>query len=43
MASDDSPAPGRSVPRGRASRFGQFGRLAVTVAGGMIAEGVLNG
>jgi len=30
---------GRQVPRGRLSRFGQFGRLAGAVAGGMIAEG----
>lgn len=29
----------RSVPRGRASRFGQFGRLAAGVGGGMLAEG----
>lgn len=29
----------RAVPRGRLSRFGQFGRLASGVAGGMIAEG----
>lgn len=29
----------RSVPRGRLARFGQFGRLAGGVAGGMIAEG----
>ena len=30
---------GRQVPSGRLSRFGQFGRLAGSVAGGMIAEG----
>jgi predicted unusual protein kinase regulating ubiquinone biosynthesis (AarF/ABC1/UbiB family) len=29
----------RSLPRGRASRLGQFGRLAGGVAGGMLAEG----
>jgi len=29
----------RAVPRGRLARFGQFGRLAGGVAGGMIAEG----
>jgi predicted unusual protein kinase regulating ubiquinone biosynthesis (AarF/ABC1/UbiB family) len=32
-------AGGRAVPRTRLSRFGQFGRLAGGVAGGMIAEG----
>ena len=30
----------RAVPSGRAARFGQFGRLAAGVGGGMIAEGV---
>lgn len=35
MSDDDY----RSVPRGRLARFGQFGRLAGGVAGGMIAEG----
>ena len=30
----------RAVPSGRAARVGQFGRLAATVGGGMIAEGV---
>ena len=35
MSEDDY----RSVPRGRLARFGQFGRLAGGVAGGMIAEG----
>jgi len=30
---------GRTVPRGRLSRLGQFGRLASGVAGGMVAEG----
>ena len=30
---------GRTVPRGRLSRLGQFGRLAGGVAGGMVAEG----
>ena len=32
-------AGGRAVPRTRLSRFGQFGRLAGGVAGGMLAEG----
>lgn len=39
MTSDAPTSRGRNVPRGRAARFGQFGRLAGTVAGGMIAEG----
>ncbi|QTD57519.1 ABC1 kinase family protein [Parasphingorhabdus cellanae] len=39
MASDNDDPKGRSVPRGRMSRFGQFGRLAGGVAGGMVAEG----
>jgi predicted unusual protein kinase regulating ubiquinone biosynthesis (AarF/ABC1/UbiB family) len=30
----------RAIPHGRLSRFGQFGRLAGGVAGGMLAEGV---
>ena len=30
---------GRQVPSGRIARFGQFGRLAGGIAGGMIAEG----
>lgn len=30
---------GRTVPSGRLSRFGQLGRLAGSVAGGMLAEG----
>lgn len=30
----------RAVPSGRAARFGQFGRLAAGVGGGMLAEGV---
>jgi predicted unusual protein kinase regulating ubiquinone biosynthesis (AarF/ABC1/UbiB family) len=30
---------GRAVPSGRLQRFGQFGRLAGGVAGGMLAEG----
>jgi len=30
----------RAVPSGRAARFGQFGRLAATVSGGVLAEGV---
>lgn len=37
---DDRAGPGaRAVPSGRLSRFGQFGRLAGGVAGGMLAEG----
>jgi len=32
-------SPGRQVPRGRLARLGQFGRLAGSVAGGMIVEG----
>lgn len=39
MNGEDFNARGRQVPRGRLSRFGQFGRLAGSVAGGMIAEG----
>ncbi len=35
----DDDRRGRSVPRGRLSRLGQFGRLAGGVAGGMLAEG----
>ncbi len=38
--SDDPKAPRtRAVPRGRLSRFGQFGRLAGGVAGGILSEG----
>ena len=33
------PWRSRAVPRGKASRLGQFGRLAGGIAGGMIAEG----
>lgn len=37
---DTSDAPsGRAIPSGRLARFGQFGRLAGGVAGGMLAEG----
>jgi predicted unusual protein kinase regulating ubiquinone biosynthesis (AarF/ABC1/UbiB family) len=36
MSDDDR---GRAVPSGRLQRFGQFGRLAGGVAGGMLAEG----
>ena len=37
--SDDSTEPRqRAVPSGRVSRFGQFGRLAAGVGGGMLAE-----
>ncbi|MFN9848351.1 MAG: ABC1 kinase family protein [Alphaproteobacteria bacterium] len=39
MSKDINDPPGRQVPRGRLSRLGQFGRLAGSVAGGMIAEG----
>lgn len=39
MSGDPGTSPGRSVPRGRLSRLGQFGRLAGSVAGGMVAEG----
>ncbi|TPG42526.1 AarF/ABC1/UbiB kinase family protein [Sphingomonas koreensis] len=39
-APDDPDIPiARSIPRGRLSRFGHFGRLAGGVAGGMLAEG----
>ncbi len=43
--SDSSPPDrydpkARAIPSGRLSRFGQFGRLAGGVAGGMLAEGV---
>lgn len=37
MSDDDQPR-GRAVPSGRLSRFGQFGRIAGGVAGGMVAE-----
>ena len=40
MTTGDDRARGRSVPHGRLSRLGQFGRLAGSVAGGMLAEGV---
>lgn len=39
MSRDDFTARGRHVPRGRLSRLSQFGRLAGSVAGGMISEG----
>lgn len=39
MTFDESDRRGRSVPRGRLARFGQFGRLAGSVAGGVLAEG----
>ena len=39
MNDDPGDARVRPVPSGRAERFGQFGRLAAGVAGGMIAEG----
>lgn len=38
-ADDRIDARARAVPSGRLSRFGQFGRLAGGVAGGMLAEG----
>lgn len=40
MATGDDRTRGRSVPHGRLSRLSQFGRLAGSVAGGMVAEGV---
>ena len=36
---NDFREPGRQVPSGRLARFGQFGRLAGGIAGGMIAGG----
>lgn len=40
MMRDDIPArKPRAIPAGRAARLGQFGRLAGSVAGGVIAEG----
>lgn len=39
MADDSNDSKSRRVPSGRMSRFGQFGRLAGGVAGGMMAEG----
>ncbi|CAA9480712.1 MAG: Uncharacterized ABC1 family protein Rsph17029_4038, partial [uncultured Sphingomonadaceae bacterium] len=39
MTDDPGPSRSRPLPRGRASRLGQFGRLAGGIAGGMIAEG----
>lgn len=39
MSDQDDGARQRSVPSGRLSRFGHFGRLAAGVAGGMVAEG----
>ncbi len=39
MNEDRTRRRGRTVPRGRLSRLGQFGRLASGVAGGMVAEG----
>lgn len=39
MTDDPGPSRSRALPRGRASRLGQFGRLAGGIAGGMIAEG----
>ena len=39
MSDDPRPWRSRALPRGKASRLGQFGRLAGGIAGGMIAEG----
>jgi predicted unusual protein kinase regulating ubiquinone biosynthesis (AarF/ABC1/UbiB family) len=39
MTDDGHNPVSKSVPRGRLSRLGQFGRLAGGVAGGMMAEG----
>jgi predicted unusual protein kinase regulating ubiquinone biosynthesis (AarF/ABC1/UbiB family) len=39
MTKDPFEPRSRQVPRGRLARFGQFGRLAGSVAGGMLAEG----
>jgi predicted unusual protein kinase regulating ubiquinone biosynthesis (AarF/ABC1/UbiB family) len=39
MTDNSKKQKDRTVPRGRLSRLGQFGRLASGVAGGMIAEG----
>ncbi|ARU15416.1 ABC1 kinase family protein [Croceicoccus marinus] len=39
MTDDRTTRRGRTVPRGRLSRLGHFGRLASGVAGGMVAEG----
>lgn len=39
MSDDPIDRPTRSIPQGRLSRLGQFGRLAGGVAGGMLAEG----
>ena len=39
LSDDGYKGSGRSVPRGRLSRLGHFGRLAGGVAGGMLAEG----
>ena len=40
MTSGEDRVRGRNVPHGRLSRLSQFGRLAGSVAGGMMAEGV---
>ncbi len=39
MSDDPAQYRNRSIPQGRLSRFGHFGRLAGGVAGGMLAEG----
>ncbi len=39
MTTRDDKIRSRSVPHGRLSRLGQFGRLAGSIAGGMVAEG----
>ena len=40
MSGGKGDRPDRSIPRGRLSRLGHFGRLAGGVAGGMAAEGM---
>lgn len=40
MSDDTKERLSRSIPRGRLSRLGHFGRLAGGVAGGMAAEGI---
>ena len=39
MSDDPGEPRQRAVPSGRVARFGQFGRLAAGVAGGMLTEG----
>lgn len=40
MSGGKGDRPDRSIPRGRLSRLGHFGRLAGGIAGGMAAEGM---